>query len=59
MAMANTDVFAAAAIWGTYLLMTAGLSAVFLGERTSGGAAVGMAPYPRPGRRMQTPRAKP
>jgi drug/metabolite transporter (DMT)-like permease len=41
-AMDNTDVFAASAIWGTYLLMTAGLSALLLKERTSGGAVVGM-----------------
>ncbi len=42
MAMAMTDVFAASAIWGTYLLMTAALSARILKERTSGGAVIGM-----------------
>lgn len=42
LALQNTDVFAASAIWGTYLLMTAALSARLLHERTSGGAVVGM-----------------
>lgn len=42
MALARTDVFAASAIWGTYLLMTAMLSAWLLREKTSRGAVVGM-----------------
>jgi drug/metabolite transporter (DMT)-like permease len=42
LALANTDVFAASAIWGTYLLMTALFSSVLLKERTSPGAVVGM-----------------
>ncbi|MEA4999355.1 MAG: DMT family transporter [Candidatus Limiplasma sp.] len=42
LALENTDVFAASAIWGTYMLMTAGFSALFLKEKTSAGALVGM-----------------
>lgn len=42
LALENTDVFAASAIWGTYLLITAALSAWFLKEKTSGGALAGM-----------------
>ena len=42
LALDNTDVFAASAIWGTYLLITAMLSAWLLHERTSRGAVVGM-----------------
>ncbi|HPS82657.1 MAG TPA: DMT family transporter, partial [Candidatus Limiplasma sp.] len=42
LALDNTDVFAASAIWGTYLLMTALFSAWILHEKTSRGALVGM-----------------
>ncbi|MCE5343563.1 MAG: DMT family transporter [Eubacteriales bacterium] len=42
LALQNTDVFAASAIWGTYLLMTALFSSLFLNEKTSRGALVGM-----------------
>lgn len=42
LALARTDVFAASAIWGTYLLMTAMLSAWILREKTSRGAVAGM-----------------
>ena len=42
LALENTDVFAASAIWGTYLLMTALLSAWLLHEKTSRGALIGM-----------------
>ncbi len=42
LALQNTDVFAASAIWGTYLLITALLSSLLLKEKTSRGALVGM-----------------
>ena len=42
LALEYTDVFAASAIWGTYMLMTAGFSTLFLKEKTSGGALAGM-----------------
>ena len=42
LALEHTDVFAASAIWGTYLLMTAALSARLLKEKTSRGAMAGM-----------------
>ena len=42
LALDYTDVFAASAIWGTYLLMTALFSSWLLHEKTSGGALVGM-----------------
>ena len=42
LALENTDVFAASAIWGTYLLMTAGFSSLLLKEKTSWGALAGM-----------------
>ena len=42
LALENTDVFAASAISGTYLLMTALFSALILKEKTSRAALVGM-----------------
>lgn len=42
LALVNTDVFAASAIWGTYLLMTAMLSSLILHERTTRAALVGL-----------------
>ena len=42
LALENTDVFAASAIWGTYLLMTAVLSSRLLREKTSRGALLGL-----------------
>ncbi len=42
LALQHTDAFAASALWGTYLLMTAALSSGILKEKTSRGAAVGM-----------------
>jgi drug/metabolite transporter (DMT)-like permease len=42
LALVNTDVFAASAIWGTYLLMTAVLSSWLLHEKTSRAALVGL-----------------
>ncbi len=42
LALQNTDVFAASAIWGTYLLMTAVLSSLILHEKTSRGALMGL-----------------
>jgi drug/metabolite transporter (DMT)-like permease len=42
LALVNTDVFAASAIWGTYLLMTAVLSSLLLHEKTSRAALVGL-----------------
>lgn len=42
MALDNTDVFAASAIWGTYLLMTAVLSSLILHEKTSRAALLGL-----------------
>ncbi len=41
-ALQNTDVFAATAIWGTYLLMTTLLSSLLLREKTSSGALIGL-----------------
>lgn len=41
-ALDRTDAFAASAIWGTYLLMTAALSALLLKEKTSKGALAGL-----------------
>lgn len=42
LALEHTDVFAASAIWGTYLLMTAALSVWLLHEKTSRGTLTGM-----------------
>ena len=42
LALEYTDVFAASAIWGTYLLMTAALSVWLLHEKTSRGTLMGM-----------------
>ncbi|MDD3212743.1 MAG: DMT family transporter [Eubacteriales bacterium] len=42
LALENTDVFAASAIWGTYLLMTAAFSSLFLHEKTSRSALMGL-----------------
>lgn len=42
LALDHTDVFAASAIWGTYLLMTAAFSSLFLHERTSRSALLGL-----------------
>lgn len=42
LALNNTDVFAASAIWGTYLLITAALSSLILHEKTSRGALMGL-----------------
>ena len=42
LALENTDVFAASAIWGTYMLLTAMFSSLLLKERTSRGALMGL-----------------